>query len=1014
MSVYALSIALLLINGVAALLLALMGWRRRALSGSRAYVAMMLLVALWSFALTVALFGPSPTLFLILRKLKFLAIVLLPVAWFVFAADYTMAYSLRRWHYAGLLLIPAISLLLITAQPLRTAGDTMFVLSESLAQVLSDYPLLIFAQMIYSYVLLFAGIYLLASLAIRSMATYRDQARRILWTVTIPLVSLLLGMVGPLPLPIDLMPVAFTLSGALALVFLLRTDPLPLFGLSYEAIIGNMPDGVAVLDRNDVVMTVNPRLLHFSDAFTESSLVGKSVDEAFAYWPPLLDRIRRGSTDTDTDTEFQLGERYVDLVISGLKHPKGHAIGRILVFRDVTSRKQSELALLANERRYLALFETNNDAIFIIDLDWTIILANQQAATMLETSYERILHASTTDFMPAEEHTFSNNRMMRLLAGEVVPLYERNFLRPNGSVFPTEINLTLVRDANGEPIHIQMVVRDISTRKEAEAALAAERNRLQTLLDTVPDEVVMKGADGSYTLANAAFLQRVGLTLDELIGKTDEDFLEAEQADEIMIDDQITLQSGRTFTREQLIAFGDVEEPQWYANTRAPLKSADEQISGLVTISRNISESKSYQKALQASVEQLAVLRQVDEEVNSTLKVGHVTLVALDAALRLSGADAGFIAVSHDDVVEIVHQVGAYQRDDNRVLPEKGIVGRTLVNLQPAMLLSAQDDPDYIPYIAETRALMVIPLISQTRLVGVLNLETRDPKRFNEEIFQFIQLVANRVSIALDNARLHDYVRRQLAELQNIHAELSKLEKLKTDMIRIASHDLKNPLGIINGYLAMLEFDRDMFSEEHLGYFDAMERSVVRMVQMLEDILSLEAIQQRASGTNTTYLHLNEMVQRAVEEYAPQAQSKHQIMDVDIHGQPVWVRGDEAQLYEAIANIISNAIKYTPEAGHLAVQLKAERGEIAMFNVQDSGYGIPEDRQERLFEPFYRAQAEGTEEIEGTGLGLHLVKNIVERHNGSMIFSSVFGEGSQFGFHLPLSSRDELEAARLI
>jgi two-component system phosphate regulon sensor histidine kinase PhoR len=112
------------------------------------------------------------------------------------------------------------------------------------------------------------------------------------------------------------------------------------------------------------------------------------------------------------------------------------------------------------------------------------------------------------------------------------------------------------------------------------------------------------------------------------------------------------------------------------------------------------------------------------------------------------------------------------------------------------------------------------------------------------------------------------------------------------------------------------------------------------------------------------------------------------------------VEGDKTQLYEAITNLISNAIKYTPSEGTITVSLSCEDEKIS-FRVQDTGYGIPADRQERLFEPFYRARVEGTESTEGTGLGLHLVKNVVERHGGTMMFKSEFQKGSLFGFTLP-------------
>jgi signal transduction histidine kinase len=101
-------------------------------------------------------------------------------------------------------------------------------------------------------------------------------------------------------------------------------------------------------------------------------------------------------------------------------------------------------------------------------------------------------------------------------------------------------------------------------------------------------------------------------------------------------------------------------------------------------------------------------------------------------------------------------------------------------------------------------------------------------------------------------------------------------------------------------------------------------------------------------------------------------------------------------------------VKYTPREGKITVTLKVEK-DTAQLRIRDTGYGIPEDQQERLFSPFFRARTNETRFIEGTGLGLHLVKNIIVRHEGEMIFESVYGEGSTFGFDIPLTGKKLLE-----
>jgi two-component system, OmpR family, phosphate regulon sensor histidine kinase PhoR len=147
------------------------------------------------------------------------------------------------------------------------------------------------------------------------------------------------------------------------------------------------------------------------------------------------------------------------------------------------------------------------------------------------------------------------------------------------------------------------------------------------------------------------------------------------------------------------------------------------------------------------------------------------------------------------------------------------------------------------------------------------------------------------------------------------------------------------------------------------------------------------------------------LVDLAAIEHEFQAQEKSLAITLDITDKQLIVSGDDAQLHEAIVNLINNAIKYTPEGGKIQVKLQKQNNE-ALFEVVDNGYGIPVNMQEKLFQPFYRVISVETQHIEGTGLGLHLVKNIIERHGGEMHFQSDHGEGSTFGFVMSLIEAD--------
>jgi len=400
-------------------------------------------------------------------------------------------------------------------------------------------------------------------------------------------------------------------------------------------------------------------------------------------------------------------------------------------------------------------------------------------------------------------------------------------------------------------------------------------------------------------------------------------------------------------------------------------------------------------------IARLGLLRDVDDELTRRLDTGYVLRMAMDAALRLSAASAGIIGILEEGSLVLSEDINYAPRLIEGIsLLEQGIVGRALRQRQAQCVTDVGQDPDYIQIIKETQAQITIPLVSQDRLIGFLNLETRNPARFNQETFEFLKLLAARIATHMDNARLYGQSQQQLEQLR-------QLEQIKTDMIRIATHDLRTPISNIMGYSYLLRQALCADPNAELcTYLDSIEHSAERMRTITDDILSLERVESMKSLT-VQRVNLNELSQRAYYESRERARQKRQHMDLDIPRRPLIVQGDPALLYEAMNNLVNNAIKYTPERGQVQLRLQTRSGG-AVFEVEDTGYGIPEDQQARLFQPFFRARSEETMDIDGTGLGLHLVKSIVERHGGQIVFHSEYGRGSTFGFRLPFKGSPPL------
>jgi len=297
------------------------------------------------------------------------------------------------------------------------------------------------------------------------------------------------------------------------------------------------------------------------------------------------------------------------------------------------------------------------------------------------------------------------------------------------------------------------------------------------------------------------------------------------------------------------------------------------------------------------------------------------------------------------------------------------------------------------------QAMVLVPLVAQEELMGLAAvIEGRYDRVFTANEVYKAEALASQAAIALRQSLLF--------------SEVKELETLKSEMIRMASHDLRNPLNNVMGYtelLAMSLQELGCLTPTQEMYLQNLRTSTDIMRALLEDLLTLERIESDRQADWQVFDFAG-LVVEVVESQQGGAALKQQALRLLLpEAGTLAVRGSLTQLRQAAANLVSNAIKYTPQEGHIDVSVRLDQGRV-MFSVTDDGYGISPERQARIFERFYRAREPGTEHISGTGLGLSLVKTVVERHGGQVWFTSTPGKGSTFGFWLPLADSPGLKA----
>jgi PAS domain S-box-containing protein len=260
-------------------------------------------------------------------------------------------------------------------------------------------------------------------------------------------------------------------------------------------------------------------------------------------------------------------------------------------------------------------------------------------------------------------------------------------------------------------------------------------------------------------------------------------------------------------------------------------------------------------------------------------------------------------------------------------------------------------------------------------------------------------LAAEKEARTLAEAAQHD--------LAAQNERLRELDRLKDEFIALVSHELRTPLTSIRGYTELLlDEEAGELSADQRQFLGVVERNAHRLLHLVGDLLFLAQVEAGKLVLELGALDVGSIASESVEAARPQAETKG--ITITLATSPVpLVGGDRARIGQLVDNLVSNAIKFTPEGGRVDVRVRAGEGK-AVLEVRDSGMGIPSDEQHLLFQRFFRTSTATEQAIQGTGLGLAISKAIVEAHRGTISVASEEGEGTTFSVTLPLGGESTL------
>ncbi len=302
---------------------------------------------------------------------------------------------------------------------------------------------------------------------------------------------------------------------------------------------------------------------------------------------------------------------------------------------------------------------------------------------------------------------------------------------------------------------------------------------------------------------------------------------------------------------------------------------------------------------------------------------------------------------------------------------------------------------------AAGHAWLLTPLQVRDRTLGMLLLEAPSDEWARQEQRQLLQQVALQVAPAVENAQLLVAERALKQKLDQQHKGLQAAQQAKDQFLFAVSHELRTPLAIISGFIDLLSKDptRNLNSEQ-IETMKVMRRNVMRLAQMIGDLLDISRIGAKSFRVNKRVFYGLEMIDAIVKDIQPFLDEKRQTLVKSIQVGPVWLEADRDRLEQLIANLLTNATKYSPAGSDIRLKT-AWDGSDFKASVMDKGIGISAEQQKRLFEPFYRVDNETTRAVQGSGLGLYISKTIVDMHGGRIWLESAPGKGTTFHVSLP-------------
>lgn len=788
-------------------------WWHRRVHGASALGALMTAVAIWSLCYTLELSGGDLVTKTAWASIKYLGIVGVPLAWFLFALTYAQVERRSAMRALGMLsLVPVlIAILALTnSQHHLLWGNERLMIFAGASALDVDYTPLTWGYLVFATALILSGAYILARALLQASRLYRSQTAILIAAVSLPVIVNIASMFRWSPFPyFDLTPAALVACCLVLGGVLFRFRLIDLVPVARDAAIENMRDGMITVDMNGRIIDCNPAARRFL-ADSGSDLIGLALSDVLKSAPQTTSRLL---VNPEVQHEIAVRDRRLEVRTSFLTDRRGQVTGRLVVLRDVTASRNAEDALRQSQAQLSGIINTAQDAIITLDAEQHIVMFNSSAESMFGRQAAEVMGQTIDAFVPersrAQHPDFIRGFAHTGVTMRAMGVGQVQAVRATGEEFPVEASISRVRV--NEQDFFTVILRDVTQREQAAAELRAQKQLFENLvavarattekpeLEDTLHNVLRVGLSLTAAARGSLFLFELDGTVTHTVSVRDN-----APVDERRVVIGRVMSQGLvgwvTRNRQAALVVDTRLDERWLTlgeevtPTRSalavPILSGQILLGALILLHMEVGHfNEPHLQLMQAAADQIALavrnarsfdlqrrmarqqttLYEVLRTVGGKLDRDAVARTAAEAITLLAGwSNVAIILPDNDEQRWFVHAVSG-------TLPltvgqsysiGQGIIGRAFTSGKFQHVPDVNNDPDYLFPGSTTRSKLVVPLKRRDRVLGVLDIDSPALDAFDAGDISLAQSIGEAVALALDNALLYQAIADERSRLQ--------------------------------------------------------------------------------------------------------------------------------------------------------------------------------------------------------------------------------------------------------